>query len=383
MRTFITSTDRAVITKKSIVCALSVLLVTVGGGAVMTPPATGASDDLPWMNTALTAQERTELLLDAMTLDQKLQQIYNLPVPNEDLQDEELGCEFQRVGRHIEGIPELAIPTFRFANGGTGIRGGDCLPEPTATGLPAAVAGAATFNRRLNYRWGQVLGEEIRAWAHQTLWGPGMNLIRTPYGGRNHEYMSEDPYLTGVIATEQVRGVQSNGDTHATIKHFAANEYERERWTAASRVPSRAMHELYLLPFEMAVKDAKPASVMCAYPHLNFHYSCENRALVTQTLRERWGFDGYVVSDRRALHSTVPSVLAGTDFELDFEPEWFTPELMKQAIVDGEITEATIDRMLRPRYTKMFEFGHFAGPAYSAVEPPWEPLTSIAFVGRV
>lgn len=145
--------------------------------------------------------------------------------------------------------------------------------------------------------------------------GPGLNLIRTPYGGRNQEYMSEDPYLTGVTATQQVRGVQSNGRSQATIKHFAANEseYQRERWTAASRVPSRAMHELYLLPFEMAVKDANPASVMCAFPHLNGAWACESQPLLKQTLRERWGFDGYVVSDRRALRSTVPSILAGTD----------------------------------------------------------------------
>lgn len=173
--------------------------------------------------------------------------------------------------------------------------------------------------------------------------------------------MSEDPYLTGAIATAQVRGVQSNGRSHATIKHFAANEseFQRERWTAASRVPSRAMHELYLLPFEMAVKDGRAASVMCAFPHLNGAWACESSPLLRQTLRERWGFDGYVVSDRRALRSTVPSILAGTDYELDFAPEWFTPERVRAAIDAGEISEADIDRMLRPRYTKMFEFGHF------------------------
>src|SRR5690606_32284829 len=104
----------------------------------------------PWMDTALPAAERTEALIGAMTLDQKLQQIYNLPVLNEDLQDEDPPCEFQRVGRHIEGIPELGIPTFRFGNGGTGIRGGDCLPEPTATATPSAVAAAATFNPEIN-----------------------------------------------------------------------------------------------------------------------------------------------------------------------------------------------------------------------------------------
>jgi beta-glucosidase len=332
------------------------------------PPA--APEPPAWMNTASSAGERADALLAAMTLDQKLQQIYNFPVPNAALQNQQPPCQFQPVGRHIEGIPQLHIPTFRFANGGTGVRGGDCLPEPTATALPSAVAAAANFEADINFEWGEVLGSEIRSWAHQALWGPGVNMIRTPYGGRNHEYMSEDPYLAGVTATQQVLGVQSNGKTHATIKHFAGNEseYQRERWTAASRIPSRAMHEIYLLPFEMVVKDGKPAAVMCAFPHLNFHWACENAALLKQTLRERWGFDGYVVSDRRAVHSTVPSIKAGTDFELDSKPKWFKPWLIREAIAAGELTEADINGMLRPRYLKMFEFGHFDA-AYDAFLP--------------
>jgi len=332
------------------------------------PPA--AAEVPAWMNTALSAAERADALLAAMTLEQKLQQIYNFPILNSELQDEKPPCDFQSVGRHIEGIPELKIPTFRFANGGTGVRGGDCLPEPTATALPSAVAGAANFDAEVNFEWGQVLGAEIRSWATQALWGPGVNMIRTPYGGRNHEYMSEDPYLAGVTATQQVLGVQSNGKTHATIKHIAGNEseYQRERWTAASRIPSRALHEIYLLPFEMVIKDGKPAAVMCAFPHLNFHWACENEALLKQTLRERWGFDGYVVSDRRAVHSTVASIRAGTDFELDFAPKWFKPSLIREAIGAGQLTEADIDNMLRPRYLKMFEFGQF-DEAYDAFLP--------------
>jgi beta-glucosidase len=324
----------------------------------------------PWMNTASSAGERADALLAAMTLDQKLEQIYNFPVINNDLQNQAPPCEFQPLGRHIQGIPQLNIPTFRFANGGTGVRGGDCLPEPAATALPSAVAAAANFEADINFEWGEVLGSEIRSWAHHALWGPGVNMIRTPYGGRNHEYMSEDPYLAGVTATQQVLGVQSNGKTHATIKHFAGNEteYQRERWTAASRIPSRAMHEIYLLPFEMVVKDGKAAAVMCAFPHLNFHWACENEALLKQTLRERWGFEGYVVSDRRALHSTVASIKAGTDFELDSQPKWFKPSLIREAIAAGQLTETDINNMLRPRYVKMFEFGHF-DESYDAFLP--------------
>ena len=358
--------------KRTHVSALTalVLLVSSLGAAVWAPAQSAAApeDELPWMDTSLPADERAELLIDAMTLDQKLEQIFNRPVYNEDLDDGEdgngQGCDFTIIGRHIEGIPELAIPDYRMANGGTGIRGGDCLPEPEATALPAQISSAATFNRPLTYRWGEVLDSELRAWATQVLWGPVLNLIRTPYGGRNNEFFSEDPYLTGVLASQIIDGIQARNVSQATAKHFVANdsEFQFERWTAAIRVPSRAMHELYLLPFEMAVKDAQVASIMCAYGYVNFSYNCESRPLLRQTLREQWGFDGYVFSDRRAQQSTVPSILAGTDVEVDEEPEWYQPSLVKAAIRSGEVTENDIDDMLRERYIKMFEFGDFDDP---------------------
>ena len=138
-----------------------------------------------------------------MTLDEKIQQIANLP------RSQRRNCQAadsQTLGRHIEGIPRLAIPTFRAINGGNGVRGGDCLPEPTATGFPSATLGAATFNPALNFAWGAIVGQETRNFAHQVLLGPGLNLIRHPYTGRAQEYMSEDPYLAGVIATQADEG---------------------------------------------------------------------------------------------------------------------------------------------------------------------------------
>lgn len=363
---------------RSLVSAISTLALLVAslGVASIQQPAT-AQEELPWMDTSLPAAERAELLLAAMTLDQKLEQIFNRPVYNEDLDDGDptngQGCDFTLIGRHIEGIPELAIPDFRMANGGTGIRGGDCIPEPTATALPAQISSAATFNRPLNLRWGKVLDQELRAWAAQVLWGPVMNLIRTPYGGRNNEFFSEDPYLSGALGSRIISGIQARKVSQATAKHFVVNdtEFQFERWTAAVRVPSRAMHELYLLPFEMAVKNADVASVMCAYGHVNYTYNCESRPLLRQTLRQQWGFDGYVFSDRRAQQSTVPSILAGTDVEVDEEPEWYQPDLVKAAIRDGEVTERDIDDMLRERYIKMFEFGDFDDPA---TEFTWDEL---------
>ena len=163
------------------------------------------------------------------------------------------GCEWQDTGRQIRGIEELGIPTIRMTNGGTGVKGGSCGNDPVATGLPSTLAMAATFDRKLNYEAGRILGEETRAFAHHVMLGPGMNLVRHPYGGRNYEYFSEDPYLTGTLATEQVKGIQAQG-VQAQLKHLAGNEQETERWTMGVQVPSRAMNELYMLPFEMAAQ---------------------------------------------------------------------------------------------------------------------------------
>lgn len=339
-------------------------------------------ENQPWMNTELSAEERTELLLDAMTMEQKIQQIA-ISRFNENDKGETVvinkggtskyqngtfepegtlpGCEWQDTGRQIKGIEELGIPTIRMTNGGTGVKGGSCGNDPEATGLPSTLAMAATFNRELNYEAGRILGEETRAFAHHVMLGPGMNLVRHPYNGRNYEYFSEDPYLTGILATEQVKGIQAQG-VQAQLKHLAGNEQETERWTMGVQVPSQAMNELYMLPFEMAVKDADPASVMCSFPDVNGTYACDSSELLQDALRRNWGFDGYVMSDRRAIHDTVAAIKAGTNVELDWAPQYYTQEKVQEALDAGLVTEDDIDNLLRPRYIKMIEFGHMDEP---------------------
>ena len=271
------------------------------------------------------------------------------------------GCEWQDTGRQIRGIEELGIPTVRMTNGGTGVKGGSCGNDPEATGLPSTLAMAATFDRELNYEAGRILGEETRAFAHHVLLGPGMNLVRHPYNGRNYEYFSEDPYLTGILATEQVKGIQDQG-VQAQLKHLAGNEQETERWTMGVQVPSKAMNELYMLPFEMTVKDADPASVMCSFPDVNGTFACDSSELLQDALRNKWGFDGYVMSDRRAIHDTAAAIKAGTNVELDWAPQYYTQEKIQEALDSGKVTKDDIDNLLRPRYVKMIEYGHMDEP---------------------
>ncbi|RDU34734.1 glycosyl hydrolase [Neobacillus piezotolerans] len=342
----------------------------------------GTQGNRPWMNTKLSAEKRTELLLDAMTIEQKMQQIV-ISRFNENNTGETVvinrrgsskymngvfepqgtlpGCEWQDTGRQIRGIDELGIPTIRMTNGGTGVKGGSCHNDPLATGLPSTLAMAATFNRKLNNEAGRILGQETRAFAHHVMLGPGMNLVRHPYNGRNYEYFSEDPYLTGTLATQQVKGIQGQG-VQVQLKHLAGNEQETERWTMGVQVPSRAMNELYMLPFEMAAKDANPASVMCSFPDVNGTFACDSSELLQDALRKKWGFKGYVMSDRRAIHNTVSAIKAGTNVELDWAPQYYTQAKIKKALDSGQITENDIDNLLRPRYIKMIEFGHMDKP---------------------
>ncbi|MBM7456037.1 beta-glucosidase [Oceanisphaera litoralis] len=306
-------------------------------------------------------------LIGNMSLEQKIQQIGNLPEASSlptgqyraasGLRD----CEFSAVGRSITGLFELGIPTIREINGGNGIRGGSCNAEPVMTGGPSMTLAVASFDPELVEDWGEVVGIEAFSFANQVLLGPALNLIRSPYAGRAQEYAGEDPYLAGVIGAAQVRGIQSQG-VQAQPKHFVGNEHEfqRERWTAGVRIPSRAMHELYLLPFEMAVKDGKAATLMCAFPYLNdTAHICNNHDVLVKTLRERWGFDGWIESDRRAMHATSEAILAGVGWELDFQPKFYSADNITEALANGEITEADIDAVLRPRYSKMHEFGQF------------------------
>lgn len=358
------------------------LVSAVALSAAGLAPTPAQTADQPWLDTDRSAAERTELLLEELSLDQKIQQIAISRFNENDTgptividrsgtneyqngtfapQGTLPGCEWQDTGRQIRGIDALGIPTVRMTNGGTGVKGGSCGNDPEATGIPSTPALAATFDRELNYEAGRILGEETRAFAHHVMLGPGMNLIRHPYGGRNYEYFSEDPFLTGSLATEQVKGIQDQG-VQAQLKHLAGNEQETERWTMGVEVPSQAMNELYMLPFEMTVQDADPASAMCSFPDVNGTYACDSPELLKETLRGDWGFDGYVMSDRRAVHDTVAAIKAGMNVELDWAPQYYTEDKIEEALDAGAIKEEDLDNLLRPRYVKMIEFGQMDEP---------------------
>lgn len=221
-----------------------------------------------------------------------------------------------------KAISRLAIPSIMMTDGPHGLRkqiaSSDQLginrSEP-ATCFPPAVTLASTWNTKLVEAVGQAMGEEAIAQDVSIILGPGANLKRSPLCGRNFEYFSEDPLLTGEMAAAMIRGIQSKG-VGTSLKHFAVNNQENDRMVIDARVDERALRELYLAGFERAVKRAKPWTVMASYNKVNGSYACEHPRLLTDILRNEWGFDGVVVSDWGGVNDRVEGLKSGSDLQM-------------------------------------------------------------------
>ncbi|GIF04377.1 glycoside hydrolase family 3 C-terminal domain-containing protein [Actinoplanes siamensis] len=225
------------------------------------------------------------------------------------------GSDFWRT----TAVESADLPAVTVTDGPHGVRmqasSGDLLAGIPATCFPPAVASASTWDPELLRRLGEALGDECRAMDVAVLLGPGVNLKRSPLGGRNFEYFSEDPLLTGVLATEWVRGLQSKG-VGASLKHFAVNSQETDRMRISADVDERTLREMYLRAFQRVVTRAQPWTVMCAYNKVNGVYASQNRWLLTEVLRDEWGFEGLVVSDWGAVVDRVAAVRAGLDLTM-------------------------------------------------------------------
>lgn len=217
--------------------------------------------------------------------------------------------------------------------------------EGPATCFPTGIAMAATWDPELIHEVGKALARETRAYGCDILLGPCVNIIRIPLAGRNFESYSEDPYLAGAIATAWIRGLQSEG-VGASLKHYACNNQEFERMRGNSVVDERALREIYLPAFETAVKNARPWTVMCAYNRINGDYASQHHRLLTQILRDEWGFDGVVVSDWGANHTIVESVQAGLDLEMP-GPAKYYGRLLAEALYTWQIEQGTVDQAAR------------------------------------
>jgi beta-glucosidase len=245
------------------------------------------------------------------------------------------------------GVERLGLKPITMTDGPHGLRRSvdltslitDSFP---ATCFPVAAALASSWDKDLLVEMGQALADECIAQGVDILLGPGMNIKRTPLCGRNFEYFSEDPVLAGEMAAALIKGVQSKG-VGTSLKHFAANNQETRRFTVDAVVDERTLHEIYLAGFEIAVKQAQPWTVMCAYNSLNGAFCSENAYLLTGVLRDLWKFEGFVVSDWGAVHDRVAGLRAGLDLEMP-GPRPYRVQAVIDAVVSGELDEAVLDR---------------------------------------
>src|ERR1700689_1931572 len=257
------------------------------------------------------------------------------------------------------GIPTRGIPAQQESDAELGVANpGDVRPGDTATAMPSDLALASTWNPELARLQGQSVAIEARAKGFNVLLGGAANLIRDPRGGRNFEYFSEDPLLTGIMAGSLIEGVQSR-HIISTIKHFALNAQETDRVVLDARIDPAATRESDLLAFEIALERGRPGGGLCAYNQVNGSYSCENNWLLNEVLKTDWGYPYFVMSDWGAVHSTVRSAIAGLDQEsgeqLDTQ-NFFAPPL-SQALVDSVVPEARLDDMARRILTSIFAHG--------------------------
>src|SRR5437868_14828588 len=269
-------------------------------------------------------------------------------------------------------VERLGIPSLKMSDGPNGARGaGGFTGGVKAACFPAEISLASTWNTDLLERVGQALAREAQMKSAQVLLAPTVNIQRSPLGGRNFECFSEDPYLSARLAVAYITGLQGEG-VGASLKHYVCNDEEFERFSINSEVRERALREIYLQPFQTAVREIQPWTIMAAYNLVNGIPASENAYLLTEILRHEWGYEGVVVSDWfMSVKSTATSVNAGLDLEMP-SPKWRGEKLLA-AVERGEVTEATLDtsvRRLVPLLVKADLFEHPETMPEQAIDLP-------------
>ena len=262
---------------------------------------------------------------------------------------------------HLKGAERLEIPAVMVSDGPHGLR--KQAEEADHLGLnesikavcfPTACATACSFDRDLLEEMGERIGDECQAENLSVILGPAVNIKRSPLCGRNFEYFSEDPYLASQMAAAHIKGVQSK-NVGTSIKHFAANNQEHRRMSCSSEIDERTLREIYLAAFETAIKEAKPDTVMCSYNRINGEFASENHWLLTEVLRDEWGFEGYVMSDWGAVNDRVKGLKAGLELEMPGSGGNTDKEIV-EAVKNGELEESVLDRAVERILNIVFKF---------------------------
>lgn len=286
-------------------------------------------------------ENKIETLIDQMTLEEKVSLT--------------AGADLW----HTVPVERLGVPVLKVTDGPNGARGADGSSGPTSACFPAGVALAATWNTGLVEKIGQALAQEVTAKGAHMLLAPTVNIHRTPLAGRNFECYSEDPYLASRMAVAYINGLQSNG-VGACIKHFVCNDQESERNSISAEVTERALREIYLVPFQTAVRETKPWAVMSAYNKVRGTYCSENPYLLQAILREEWGFDGILMSDWMGTYS-ANAAAGGMDLEMPGPARWMGKSILDD-VRSGKMSEEFINDKVRRLLRTLYRVGAFENP---------------------
>ncbi|HUN84304.1 MAG TPA: glycoside hydrolase family 3 C-terminal domain-containing protein [Terracidiphilus sp.] len=320
----------------------------------------------PWMNTSLSPDERADLVIKEMTLDEKIALLHGIGMPTDEAVTPENAPSNRGVGYDV-GVPRLGIPGIDMSDAAYGVRSSG-VNGRYSTALPANVAAAASWDVDAAYEYGALIGRELRAQGYNMSLGGGVNLTRDPRNGRTFEYLGEDPVLAGTLVARLIEGTQS-AHVIGDIKHYALNDQESGRNAVNINISKRAARESDLLAFEIGVTEGRPAAVMCSYNRVNGDFACENKWLLTDVLRKGWNFPGFVLSDWGGTHSTEKASAAGLDNE---QPGRFFYEQRYKAAVDaGTIPQAELDEHVHRILRSMFAAGIIDYPRQRSVVDPF------------
>ncbi|HTW33595.1 MAG TPA: glycoside hydrolase family 3 C-terminal domain-containing protein [Rhizomicrobium sp.] len=313
------------------------------------------------MNKALSADARATLLEQQLTLDEKIGLLHG----HTPILWHERPADFLWTSGYVSGVPRLDVPALRETDAGLGVTH-PLVDERDggSTVLPSGLAEAATWNPELAREGGAMLGLEAHENGFNVVLAPGINLARDPRGGRNFEYAGEDPLLAGVIAGNEIAGIQSQNEI-ATLKHYALNDQETGRFVADVQIDGSAARESDLLAFELAIERGAPGSIMCAYNKVGGVYACENADLLNATLKADWAWPGFVMSDWGATHSTEMAAINGLDQEdgEEFDGRSYFAAPLEKAVQAGTVPQARFEDMVHRILRTMFQDGVIDLPA--------------------
>jgi len=347
---------------KSGTVVVAILLIAFFASSRLRRDSANAQDQ-PWMNATLSPDDRADMVLKQMTLDEKITLLHGNGMP---------GWPGEPRPNHLLGnggagfvlaIPRLGIPMIQMSDAAYGVRA-SAANGRYSTALPSNLASASSWDTHAACEYGTLIGRELRAQGFNMTLGGGTNLTREPRNGRTFEYMGEDPILAGTLVGNRIKCEQAQhviGD----IKHYALNDQESGRNEVNVIISKRAMRESDLLAFEIGVEIGNPAAVMCSYNAINGDFGCENKYLLTDVLKKEWNFKGFVLSDWGGTHSTVKASAAGLDHEQPLED--FYGAKMKEAVESGKVPMAELDDHARRILRSMFAAGIVDHPTQTSV----------------